>query len=291
MSARLVESRRNLENICTEFIREHRATINGISRLMLVSSFLEDSLRIVFQWSLQRDFFIHQRNLSPAFVDFFLIGNIFIFLFLSLLIGAIGRRSSNKSQRISILAASVCCAMLVLQLFAYSMSHNLLLFSRQIAIIGSLLINMGQQSQYIESQKKRCSSADLSLLPATCGIGEGLRLPSNWLSLMGRICLSIFCFASALSRERLVSLHGLCSLLAGVSLCVGYGTRVLAFSAVLLLACSSLLENVLWRAAEKPLDFAIFDFFQSQTIVGAFLFIGTEGPGFLTVDSLLRKTL
>ncbi|PVV00898.1 hypothetical protein BB560_004704 [Smittium megazygosporum] len=113
-----------------------------IARGLLVSTFIEDAIRIVIQWSSQMYYLTNYRHF-PSFLSFvFLAYNVIVMFACSYL--AITRRHSE-------IAVGGLLTVVVGQGFAYGLIFEFSFFMRNLSVIGGLLILMAES--YIAKRK------------------------------------------------------------------------------------------------------------------------------------------
>lgn len=214
-----------------------------LARLCLIATFLEDGLRMWFQWTEQKEFMDSTWNcgtfLATAFVSVNLIGQ------LGGCVMVIGRWK-----------VGIACGMLffivVLQTLAYNILWNITFLFRNLALIGALLLVLAESR--VEGK---------TLFAGVPSLGDNK--PKNLLQLAGRILLA-FMFTTLIRFE--ISLLQIMQDILGSTLMVlvtiGYKTKLSALLLVLILTALNFYHNAWWAIPEyKTLrDFLKYDFFQ-----------------------------
>jgi uncharacterized membrane protein YphA (DoxX/SURF4 family) len=243
----------------------------SIARLCLVSTFIEDGIRMWFQWSEQRDYM----NASWG-VGYFIASLFVLFNLLGQLSGStLVLVRLHVKPAVYLLFAIVC-----LQTVAYSILWDIAFLLRNLSLVGALLLLLAEASD--ESRR--------SLFAGVPSMGDNK--PKSYMQLGGRILLALM-FVTILRLELHV-LSIIQNIIAiGLMVCVviGYKTKLSAFLLVLWLFTLNMYFNAFWTIeSHKPMrDFLKYDFFQTMSVIGGLLMIVSHGPGGVSLDDYKKR--
>nr|CAG4635640.1 EOG090X0AUC [Artemia franciscana] len=166
------------EDIADEVLRRSKLFLPTIARLCLISTFLEDGIRMYFQWNEQRDYMDISwgcgRFLATIFVIFNMGGQLagcFMVLF---------------RFRVAI-ACILLFSIVMMQTIAYSILWDMQFLFRNLALVGGLLLLLAES---------RAEARSLFAGVPTLGDNK----PKSYLQLTGRILL-VFMFLSLIRLE------------------------------------------------------------------------------------------
>uniref|UniRef100_A0A8D9FC95 Surfeit locus protein 4 homolog n=1 Tax=Cacopsylla melanoneura TaxID=428564 RepID=A0A8D9FC95_9HEMI len=236
-----------------------------ISRACLISTFLEDGLRMWFQWAPQRDYMDSSWNCG------YFLGSLFVLINL---IGQLGGCVLVLLQKRVPLAVGVLFFIVFLQTIAYSILLDFQFLMRNLALVGALLLVLADSHQEARS-----------VFAGVPSIGDNK--PKNYLQLAGRSLLA-FMYITLLRFE--VSFLQIVQDIFGAALMVlvtiGYKTKLSALILVIVLSSLNIYYNCWWLIpADRALrDFLKYDFFQTLSVVGGLLMIVLRGPGSVSMD-------
>ncbi|XP_017777317.1 PREDICTED: surfeit locus protein 4 homolog [Nicrophorus vespilloides] len=260
----------NAEDIADQAIRKGKHVLPTIARLCLISTFLEDGLRMWFQWSEQREYM----NMSWGCGVF--LATVFVFINL---VGQLGGCVMVIVRFKVSIACSVLFFIVVLQTLAYSILWDFQFLLRNLALIGALLLVLAES--HAEAK---------SLFAGVPSLGDNK--PKNYMQLTGRILLA-FMFITIIRLEfnfiqLFINLLGAALM---VLVTIGYKTKLSALILVLLLTLLNFYYNAWWYIPEyKPLrDFLKYDFFQTLSVIGGLLMIVNLGPGGVSMDEHKKR--
>ncbi|KAH0564305.1 surfeit locus protein 4 homolog isoform X1 [Cotesia glomerata] len=253
------------EEVADQVIRNGKHVLPTLARLCLIATFLEDGLRMWFQWSEQREYMDMTWNCGKFLATLFVLIN---------LIGQLG----GCVMVIGRFKVSIACGALffivVLQTLAYNILWDIQFLFRNLALIGALLLVLAESR--VEGR---------SLFAGVPTLGENK--PKNYLQLAGRILLA-FMFVTLIRFE--ISFMQITQDIIGgilmVFVTVGYKTKLSALLLVLMLSALNMYHNAWWTIPDhRPLrDFLKYDFFQTLSVVGGLLMIVSLGPGGVSMD-------
>ncbi|KAG9257804.1 SURF4 family protein [Emericellopsis atlantica] len=238
----------------------------AIGRFLIVVTFLEDTLRIMTQWSDQLIYLHDYRKIPSGITHLFLLSNMAAMAGCSTLV--IIRKYSDY-------AVAGLMGVVVTQALGYGLIFDLNFFLRNLSVIGGLLMVLSDS--WVRKTKAFAG------LPQ---IDEKDR--KMYFQLAGRVLLIFlfvgFVFSGQWSIWRVaVSILG-----AGacVMVVVGFKAKFSATLLVVILSVFNLIVNNFWTLHEHHphKDFAKYDFFQILSIVGGLLLLVNSGPGQFSID-------
>ena len=253
------------EEIADQVIRNGKYILPTLARLCLIATFLEDGMRMWFQWSEQREFMDSTWSCGSFLATTFVLVN---------LIGQLGGCVMVITRWRVSYACGILFFIVVLQTLAYNILWDITFLFRNLALIGALLLVLAESR--VEGR---------SLFAGVPSLGDNK--PKNLLQLAGRILLA-FMFTTLIRFE--ISFLQIMQDILGSSLMVlvtiGYKTKLSALLLVLLLSALNLYHNAWWAIPEyKALrDFLKYDFFQTLSVIGGLLMIVSLGPGGVSMD-------
>ncbi|PAA49560.1 hypothetical protein BOX15_Mlig005469g1 [Macrostomum lignano] len=255
------------EDAADEVQRRGKHILPTVSRLLLLSTYLEDGVRMLTHWSMQANYVSREWNV------FALLGHLFVLI--NMICQLVG--SGLVLARVQV---PIACAILggntLMQIIVYKIIfEDFSYLLRLVAITGGLLL------LYVESQNE--GRVVFGGLPS---ISENK--PKRWLQLSGRLLLVLMLVSLVRFQEGLDILVSLISLIAAALIAIGFKTRPVALGAAVLLFVLNLFSHPFWSFNEKHLemlrDFVKYDFFQTLSAVGGLLMIVAVGPGDVSLD-------
>jgi len=258
------------EDVADEVLRRSKTILPTLARGCLVSTFIEDGIRMWFQWSEQRDYMNNSWGMGYFLATLFVIINL------------LGQLSGSIMVLIRFHVAASCGVLfgiVVLQTFAYSILWDINFLLRNMSLCGALLLLLAD-----------CKQESRSIFAGVPSLGESK--PKSYMQLTGRILL-VFMFATVLRLE-LNFFHLIQNVIAIVlmgAVTVGYKTKLSALLLVIWLAGLNFYFNAWWTISSyKPMrDFLKYDFFQTLSVIGGLLMVVSLGPGGVSVDDYKKR--
>lgn len=258
------------EDFADQFLRVTKQYLPHVARLCLISTFLEDGIRMWFQWSEQRDYIDATWNCG------YFLASIFVFLNLSgQLSGCILVLSRNFVQY----ACFGLFGIIALQTIAYSILWDLKFLMRNLALGGGLLLLLAESR-----------SEGKSMFAGVPTMRESS--PKQYMQLGGRVLL-VLMFMTLLHFD--VSFFSILQNIVGTALiilvAIGFKTKLAALTLVIWLFAINIYFNAFWTIpAYKPMhDFLKYDFFQTMSVIGGLLLVVALGPGGVSMDEKKKE--
>ncbi|ODM16878.1 hypothetical protein SI65_07843 [Aspergillus cristatus] len=238
----------------------------AIGRFLIVVTFIEDSLRIITQWTDQLMYLRDFRSIPWGLTHSFLIFNIISMSICSFLV--VVRKHTEA-------AVAGLLAVVVTQGLGYGLIFDLNFFLRNLSVVGGLLMVLSDswvRKKFVPAGLPQLDEKDRKM----------------YVQFAGRVLLIFlfvgFVFSGQWSLWRIiVSLFGL---VACVMVVVGFKAKWSAILLVVLLSIFNVLVNNFWtlHPHHPHKDFAKYDFFQVLSIVGGLVLLVNMGPGQLSMD-------
>lgn len=258
------------EDFAEQMLRQGKHVLPHIARLCLISTFLEDGIRMWFQWSEQRDY------ISATWGCGWFLGTMFVIVNL---IGQLGSCVMVLSRKQVPIACGILFGIITLQTIAYSILWDLKFLMRNLALAGGVLLLLAESK-----------AEGRSLFAGLPSLGENT--PKTYLQLSGRILL-VLMFLTLLRFE--FSFFQLLQNLIGTVLilliAVGYKTKLASLVLVVWLSVLNFYFNAWWMVPDYRAmrDFLKYDFFQTLSVVGGLLLVVALGPGGYSMDEHKKK--
>jgi len=258
------------EDVADQILRRSKHVLPHVARLCLISTFLEDGIRMYMQWGEQRDY------MDASWGCGYFLATCFVFINL---FGQLGGCMMVLWRFKVDIACVILFCIVVLQTLAYSILWDLQFLLRNLALIGALLLVLAESR--VEAK---------SLLAGVPHLGDNKQ--KTYLQLTGRVLL-VFMFITLLRLE--LSFMQIIQNVIGSALMVlvtvGFKTKLSALILVLWLTILNLYFNAWWTIPSyKPMrDFLKYDFFQTLSVIGGLLMVVSLGPGGVSMDEHKKK--
>lgn len=260
------------EVVADAIIKHSRTILPTLGRLFLTSTFIEDGIRMWFQWSDQRDYIAYHWDL-PMF-----LGTIFVIFNLLAQLGGSGMVLFRKNVRV---ACGILLAVVLTQTIAYNVLWTPNFFFRNLSLVGGLSLLF---TETFETGRKSLFAG----LPTL----DNTRAHVNYIQLFGRVTL-VFMFLTIqrweLSFFYLIETFLACILMFAVT--IGWKTKLCALALAGYLFIMNFLINPFWMldANSSHRDLYKYDFFQTLSIIGGLLLLISLGPGKVSLDHSRRN--
>ncbi|WAR31032.1 SURF4-like protein [Mya arenaria] len=258
------------EDVADQVLRHSKHFLPHVARFCLISTFLEDGIRMWSQWGEQRDYM----NISWGCGYF--LGTVFVIVNL---IGQLGGCIMILSRQKVAIGCGILFFIIGLQTIAYSILWDLKFLLRNLALAGGVLLLLAENK-----------AEGRSLFAGLPSLGENN--PKQYMQLSGRILL-VLMFLTLLRFEAdfLQITQNLVGTALIILIAVGYKTKLSALVLVVWLTCLNLYFNAFWNIPSyKPMrDFLKYDFFQTLSVIGGLLLVVAFGPGGVSMDEHKKK--
>ncbi|ODV80605.1 SURF4-domain-containing protein [Suhomyces tanzawaensis NRRL Y-17324] len=259
---------KKVEELIDSYCKPLKPYVPAIGRAFIVATFLEDSLRIISQWSEQVYYLHNYRHIWRWFTLTFLFFNVITMLTASTLL---------VLRKHSVIATSTLVAVVFCQGLAYGLIFDGQFILRNLSVVGGLVLAF---SDSLVRDKRSLNMPGLPMLDNQDN--------KKYFLLAGRLLLIFlflgFVFSASWSVTRVFII--LIGVVSCGSIVVGYKTKFAAFILTVLLFTYNVFVNTFWKygALDSNRDFLKYEFFQTLSIVGGLLIIVNAGAGELSID-------
>lgn len=259
-----------LDDVADQVLRNGKHVLPHVARLCLISTFLEDGVRMWFQWNEQRDY-IH-----ATWSCGWILGTMFVLINLFGQLGGCAMVILRKKVNI---ACGILFGIIALQTVAYSILWDLKFLMRNLALAGGVILLLAESK-----------AEGKSLFAGLPSLGENNH--KTYMQLSGRILLVLMFFT--LLRFEFSFFHMVQNLIGTaliILIAVGYKTKAASLILVVWLTILNMYFNAWWSIPDyKPMrDFLKYDFFQTLSVVGGLLLVVALGPGGYSMDEHKKK--
>ncbi|GAB1598586.1 surfeit locus protein 4-like [Argonauta hians] len=253
------------EDVVDLILRNSKFILPHVARFCLISTFLEDGIRMWSQWNEQQDYMNSTWGCGWVLAAFFVFFN---------LVGQLGGCIMILSRQKVSAACGILFGIIFIQTVAYSILWDLKFLLRNLALAGGVLLLLAESK-----------AEGRSLFAGLPTLGENS--PKQYMQLSGRILL-VLMFLTLLRFD--MNLFQIIENLVGTGLillvAVGYKTKLSALALVIWLTALNFYFNAWWNIPEyrSMRDFLKYDFFQTLSVVGGLLLVVAYGPGGVSMD-------
>lgn len=244
-----------------------------IARFLLVSTFLEDAVRIIMQYNDQMAFLKEYRNFSHFTSFSFLSINVLLMLACSAM--AMAKVKTN-------IACIGLMTVVLLQAIGYGLVLNFSFMLRNASLIGAVLMLLSESM--IPARRK-------SIFPGLPVITE--RGKAKYITLMGRIMLICLFLSISFAGEMTLTrgLFTVFTLILSLLVIVGFKAQYSAILLLSILSVSNFILNDWWSLHHQhpSRDYLKYDFFQTMSVIGGLLLLVNHGPGGMSIDEKKKE--
>ncbi|XP_052091002.1 surfeit locus protein 4-like [Mytilus californianus] len=258
------------EDVADQVLRKSKHILPHVARFCLISTFLEDGIRMWTQWGEQRDYMDSTWGCGYFLATLFVLLNLF---------GQLGGCIMVLSRQKVPIACGVLLGIICLQTIAYSILWDVKFLLRNLALVGGVVLLLAEDK-----------AEGKSLFAGLPSIGENN--PKQYMQLSGRILLVLmFLTLLRLDFDFFQIIQNLVGTALIILIAVGYKTKLSALVLVAWLTCINVYFNAWWNIPSyKPMrDFLKYDFFQTLSVIGGLLLVVAYGPGGVSMDEHKKK--
>ncbi|KAI4892635.1 hypothetical protein NFI96_021633, partial [Prochilodus magdalenae] len=258
------------EDVADQFLRVTKQYLPHVARLCLISTFLEDGIRMWFQWSEQKEY------IESSWGCGFFLASLFVLINL---LGQLGGCILILSRNFVQYACFGLFGIIGLQTIAYSILWDPKFLMRNLALGGGLLLLLAESR-----------SEGRSMFAGVPTVRESS--PKQYMQLGGRVLL-VLMFMTLLHFDAnfLSILQNLVGTALIILVAIGFKTKLAALTLVIWLFIINVSFNAFWTIpAYKPMhDFLKYDFFQTTSVIGGLLLVVALGPGGVSMDEKKKE--
>ena len=265
MAAGVKEWIATAEDLAEKVSHHYKRILPHLARFCLVSTFFEDGLRMWTQWTAHSEF-VSLINGCGWF-----LGTLFVTLNL---IGQLGGVAMVLLRIRVNIACGLLLGVICLQTLAYRVMWNMEFLSRNLALVGALLLVLAESYSESKSQFAGVPSLDE-------------KKPKNYLQLTGRVLLTLM-FTTTIKFDTSIfsTLQNFIGSALMVLVAIGYKTKLSSLVLVLWLNFLNFYSNAWWSipSYQHQREWKKYDFFQTLSVIGGLLMVASIGPGGVSVD-------
>ncbi|KAG8441443.1 hypothetical protein GDO86_006982 [Hymenochirus boettgeri] len=258
------------EELAEQFLRVTKRYLPHIAHLCLLSTFLEDGIRMWLQWNEQQNYISMFWGCGTFLAMIFVIIN---------MCGQLAGCILVLTQKYVPYACCGLFGIIVMQTIIYNIFWDLKFLMRNMAVGGGLLLLLAES----RSEGKSMFAGVPNL---------GATSPRQYMQLGGRVLL-ILMFMTLLhfNASAFMIFQDVFGLALILLVAVGFKTKLAALTLVFWLLIINVLQNAFWTIpSQRPLhDFLKYDFFQTLSVMGGLLLVVALGPGGVSMDEHKKK--
>jgi ER-derived vesicles protein len=263
-----------------------RSVLGFVGPFLLVLTFLEDSLRTLFNWNEHTQYMQTIMKNGRIWSALCLLLSVSIQLISSI---CILRPKSIRPCRIREACYALSFIVLV-QPFLFGQERDLDFVCRSIALLGGLMLLVWSENN------REWRSEDMEIPKISPINGDKLQL-------LGRFLLtSLFFFHaicgkngglhSVFAQPSILNVLSTTMLLSlSVLVCVGFRTEWSALFLTVGLGLANVVVYPYWNVSNRLTGFYRYNFYQTISIMGGLTLLALHGPGKLSIDSTQRKKI
>ncbi|EMP42720.1 Surfeit locus protein 4 [Chelonia mydas] len=259
------------EDLADQFLRVTKRYLPHLAHLCLISTFLEDGIRMWFQWNEQRDY------INMSWGSGIILATLFVLINMSgQLVGCV----LVLARKFVPYACFGLFGIILMQGSGFTNESKCnVIPGWNLALGGGLLLLLAES----RSEGKSMFAG----VPTVDDIS-----PRQYMQLGGRLLL-VLMFMTLLHFE--LSAFTIFQDIFGMALiilvAIGFKTKLAALTLVIWLFVINLVQNAFWNIPTyRPLhDFLKYDFFQTMSVIGGLLLVVALGPGGVSMDEHKKK--
>ncbi|XP_016962344.3 surfeit locus protein 4 homolog [Drosophila biarmipes] len=262
------------EDLGEEVARRCRPLLPSVARFCLVATFLEDALRMWFQWVEQLAFLQDHHQCSAALAAAIVLLS---------LVGQLVGSALVIMQLFTNFAVTLLAGLVLLQVHIYEVPLQLKLLLRNFSLLGGLLL------LHVENKE--------ALVFRIYGAGAGLpflvnRRSQHLMQLTGRILLALMYLTLFEQYFAIPAIILNCfGLILMACIVMGFRTRLAASCLALVLTVWNATTNAWWFDDGDSRDMLKYDFFHTLSVVGGLLMVVLLGPGKVSLEQYKKQQL
>ncbi|XP_039269744.1 surfeit locus protein 4-like isoform X2 [Styela clava] len=246
------------EDIADNVLRKTKFILPHLGRFCLVSTFVEDGIRMWVQWSEQRDYIASTWSCGAFLATMFVLIN---------MLGQIGACVGVLIRKQVQIMCGILFFIISLQTIAYSILWDLKFLARNLALVGAVLLLLAESKAESRSLFAGVPQLDRNT-------------PKSYMQLSGRVLLVLMFMTLLHFTFNPVDIFldiggGVCIL----CILIGFHARKAAMAFAITLMTFNIVHNNFWIHSGIMNDFLKFDFFQTTSVVGGLVMVASEGPG------------
>ncbi|CAK8674817.1 surfeit locus protein 4-like isoform X2 [Clavelina lepadiformis] len=257
------------EDVADNVLRHTKYVLPHLGRFCLISTFIEDGVRMWMQWGEQRDYIASTWSCGQFLASIFVLLN---------MVGQIGACTGILLRKQVPIMCGVLFFIIGLQTVAYSILWDIKFLARNMALVGAVLLLLAESKSEAKSLFAGVPTLDRNT-------------PKSYMQLSGRVLL-VLMFMTLLHFtlnpiDIIMNLIGLACI---VCIAIGFRARLCAMFLVIGLLILNFSVNNFWAYSSIMNDFLKYDFFQVMSVIGGLLLMIEKGPGDLSYDEY-KKTM
>merc|ERR1711998_227574 len=265
--------------------------LGTVAPLLLVITFLEDGLRVVFRWSEQMSYLTgsrHGMGMSSWFAVLALVTSIVLQIGGSLLVLQGDKIRQLKGQHVKV-GGGALLTFLLLQPVMYGQHTDMDFMCRTLTLAGGLALLWQHDMQKL--------GAKADLFAGLPDAGTTSQHSQELVQLIGRTLITLIFFYQMfenLAKSHAGAMHWIgaivtCAICAGVLL--GFKAKAAGVLLLVLLGAGNMLMHPFWSVRPHLYDFTKFYFFQTLSVMGGLMLLILHGPGGLSVEGDSKKLI